>query len=94
MIVFLKVEKIMTLLKEESYEVWSSVDFADSCGDFDFLCDDSHSQSPVFDAYSHEKAYSSDSLINKLNHCSFPDSKSKWTVNVCFFYFCHKIGFI
>ncbi|CAL1277303.1 unnamed protein product [Larinioides sclopetarius] len=70
------VEKITTMLKEEGYEVWSSVDFADNCGDFDFLCDDSHSQSPVFDAYCHDKAYSSASLMNKLNNFSCPDYKN------------------
>ncbi|GFT79719.1 TIR domain-containing protein [Nephila pilipes] len=60
-------EKIMKVLREKGYEVWSSVDITDTCGDIDLLCDDSHSQSPVFDSYSHDKAYANAISLNKSN---------------------------
>ncbi|GFR33966.1 TIR domain-containing protein [Trichonephila clavata] len=61
-------EKLMKVLQEKNYDVWSSVDITEICGDIDFLCDDSHSQSPVFDSYSHDKAYANASLSNKAKH--------------------------
>ncbi|KFM62595.1 hypothetical protein X975_01044, partial [Stegodyphus mimosarum] len=65
------VEKLVSILKEEGYNVWSSTDVTESYGSFD---DSQQSEySPVMESYSHTKSFSNENLnISRQNSiCNF-----------------------